>query len=81
MSDEKLARLLREFQSAEAASLRAMEARMALEAGSTRARVTSANAKWARAAEHRDRCRAALEAYDAAHAPGGLLWRGSSGNE
>jgi hypothetical protein len=37
------------------ASLRACDARASLTPGSSRARVTSANAKWARAAEDRDR--------------------------
>jgi hypothetical protein len=39
---------------AEKASAKAAERRAALPPGSSRARVTSANAKWARAAEHRD---------------------------
>lgn len=42
---------------------------MALPAGSTRARVTTANAEWARAAEHRDRCQERLAAARAAHTP------------
>ena len=37
-------------------SEKACEARGKLDAGSTRARVTSANAKWMRNAEARDRC-------------------------
>lgn len=41
---------------AERASVKASEARAALPPGSTRARVTSANARWSRAAEHRDWC-------------------------
>lgn len=45
----------------QAASTRTMEARAALPAGSSRARVTSANARWMRAAEARDRAVAALE--------------------
>jgi hypothetical protein len=36
-------------------SARFADARAALPAGSSRARVTSANARWARAAEERDR--------------------------
>lgn len=40
---------------AERASARAAAARSRLPPGSSRARVTSANAKWSRAAEHRDR--------------------------
>ena len=45
---------------AQAASERAMDARGALPPGSSRARVTTANARWASAAEHRDRVRDAL---------------------
>lgn len=41
---------------AERKSLKACDARGSLPAGSTRARVTTANANWARAAEQRDRC-------------------------
>lgn len=40
---------------AQAKSDRAVEARAALPAGSSRARVTTANARWMRAAEARDR--------------------------
>lgn len=47
---------------AQAKSTRAMQARQRLEPGSTRARVTTANANWARAAEHRDRCQDRLDA-------------------
>lgn len=46
--------LRRELAAAQAKSLRAMDARRALPAGSSRARVTTANARWARAAEARD---------------------------
>lgn len=49
------------YAQAQGASLRAAEARGALEAGSSRARITSANAKWMRAAEHRDRAWRNLE--------------------
>ena len=45
---------VKRLHAAEAASLRAAERRAALPAGSSRARVTSANAAWARAAEERD---------------------------
>lgn len=41
---------------AERASKVACDRRGAMPPGSTRARVTTANANWARAAEHRDRC-------------------------
>lgn len=57
-----IAQLERELARAEAASARACNARASLPAGSSRARVTSANARWARAAEHRDRIAAALDA-------------------
>jgi len=57
---------LRALARAEDASQRAAAARSALPPGSSRARVTTANARWARAAEHRDRCittaRAAVQA-------------------
>jgi hypothetical protein len=46
---------------AQAASTKASEARAALPAGSTRARVTSANARWMRCAEERDRIQAELD--------------------
>lgn len=48
--------LLKRYLAAQAASTRAQDARSRLKAGSTRARSTTANANWARAAEHRDRC-------------------------
>lgn len=55
---------------AERASLKAAERRGALPPGSSRARVTTANADWARKAEHRDRLAARLgEAVAAAHIP------------
>lgn len=50
----KIEKLRRAVKAATEKSERAMEARMRLPAGSTRARVTSANARWMRAAEHRD---------------------------
>jgi hypothetical protein len=50
-----LATVERELAAAQRASERAAQARAALPAGSSRARVTTANAKWMRAAEHRDR--------------------------
>jgi hypothetical protein len=54
---------LHELDTAERKSLAACAAREALPAGSTRARVTTANARWMSASEHRDRCLAhALEA-------------------
>ena len=59
--------VLCELYEAEVKSARLAEARAALPAGSSRARVTSANARWMRAAEHRDRLRAELEALDEEH--------------
>lgn len=59
--EAQIRKLERELARAEAASKRWSERRAALPAGSTRARVTTANAKWARAAEHRDRIAAQLE--------------------
>lgn len=58
--EAKMAKLRRELERAQMKSMRAMEARFRLPAGSSRARVTSANAKWAAAAEHRDRIAAQL---------------------
>jgi hypothetical protein len=55
MGAEQIMRLRRELARAEVASLKASESRARLPAGSSRARVTSANAHWARLAEHRDR--------------------------
>lgn len=48
------------FIRAHEASLRASDARAALPLGSSRAQLTTANAAWARAAEHRDRLGAEL---------------------
>jgi putative hemolysin len=50
---------------AQAASERAAERRMSLGVGASRARVTTANARWATAAEHRDRVAAHLDALRA----------------
>ena len=58
----------RELAAAQRASLKASEARMAHPVGSSRARVTSLNAKWMRAAEHRDRLERELAEIDAAEA-------------
>lgn len=57
---DALLETVKRLRDAEAASLKKSEARAALAPGSTRARVTTANAAWARAAEHRDRCQADL---------------------
>ena len=50
----ELKRLVGLLDKAEADSLKACEARAALPRGSSRARVTTANARWARHAEARD---------------------------
>lgn len=47
--------LLRELAKEQKASVKACEARMRLPQGSSRARVTTANARWSSAAEARDR--------------------------
>ena len=60
-------RLEAELAAAQKVSDKASRARAALPAGSPRARVTSANARWANAAEHRDRIAAQLEAARARH--------------
>jgi len=57
-------RLERELARAEVASKKACEARGALPTGTSRARITTANARWMRAAEYRDRLRAKLDAMD-----------------
>lgn len=53
-----------EYYRADAASTRLAKVRASLPQGSTRARVTTANARWARAAEHRDRIAALLHEAD-----------------
>ena len=62
-SATELRLLLKRYLDAQTASTRAQDARHRLQPGSTRARVTTANANWANAAEHRDRCAAAVEAH------------------
>ncbi len=58
----------REYQEAERRSKAAMARRQALPPGSSRARVTTANANWARAAEQRDRVQDRLRAqWEADH--------------
>lgn len=63
-SDDRKAReanrLLKQWRQAAAKSARAVEVRSSLPPGSTRARVTTANARWMRAAEERDRLAAQL---------------------
>ena len=56
----------REYLAAHRASGKASKARADLPAGSSRARVTTANARWSSAAEHRDRLEAALTPADLA---------------
>lgn len=58
------AQLERALKVATRASERACSARAALPPGSSRARVTTANARWMRAAEERDRVQAQLQAID-----------------
>ena len=60
-SAAELAALIKKYLEAQKASERAMEARMKLAPGSTRARSTTANANWARAAEGRDRLQEAVQ--------------------
>lgn len=54
--------LARDLEAAELAMLKASSARAALPAGSSRARVTTANARWSTKCEHRDRVEARLVA-------------------
>jgi hypothetical protein len=63
---KRIAELRRELSRAQKASDRASEARFNLPPGSTRARVTTANARWMRAAEHRDRILKQLEEAESA---------------
>lgn len=53
-------RSFRDLETAQRASTKASEARAALPAGSSRAKVTTANARWMRASEERDRKEDAL---------------------
>ena len=64
---DRLLDLTQQLVRAEAASLAACDARAALPPGSSRARVTTANARWARAAEHRDRALQSLALEISAH--------------
>ena len=59
---------LKAWLSAARASAKASEARTALPFGSSRARVTTANARWSRHAEERDRLYAALSEEEKATA-------------
>lgn len=54
--------LARDLEAAELAMLKASAARAALPAGSSRARVTTANARWSTKCEQRDRVEARLVA-------------------
>lgn len=65
---KEVARLERELARAQAKSDKASEACRALPPGSTRARVTTANARWMRAAEARDRVLGMLAAAKAVSA-------------
>lgn len=64
---DRLLDLAQQLVRAEAASVAACDARAALPPGSSRARVTTANARWVRAAEHRDRVLQSLALEIAAH--------------
>jgi hypothetical protein len=67
VSADEAVRLRRMLASAERASAKAATARSALPPGSSRARVTSANAKWMRAAEYRDMLLRQLAEVEASH--------------
>lgn len=69
MTTSSIAQLEADLAAAQAKSHAAMDRRRALPAGSSRARVTTANANWARAAEHRDRCSDRLDLARAAATP------------
>lgn len=57
-------KLVRALAKASAKSLKMAEARRMLQPGSSRARVTTANARWMRAAEERDRLIGKLSELD-----------------
>ena len=61
----ELERLKKELAKAQAKSMKAAAARHALPPGSSRARVTTANARWASAAEARDRIQEQIERMEA----------------
>ncbi len=63
--DDVLRQLRAELKRVEAKSSKLSAARAGLPAGSSRARVTTANAKWARAAEQRDRLLTQIESLEA----------------
>lgn len=56
-----LVRLRADLEKAQKKSMKAAEARWRLPPGSARARVTTANARWAQAAEARDRIQEKIE--------------------
>ena len=60
---EELRAQLKRYIDAQAASTRAQDARGAMPGGSTRARVTTANARWAQLAEGRDRVKEHVERH------------------
>lgn len=61
-TEQRIKRLEKALAAAQRKSMKAAEARARLPAGATRARVTTANARWARAAEERDRIERELRA-------------------
>lgn len=61
----ELERLKKELDKAQAKSMKAAAARHALTPGSSRARVTTANARWASAAEARDKLQEQIEKMEA----------------
>jgi hypothetical protein len=61
----ELKRLEKQYADAVKDSAKWAERRRSLPPGSTRARVTTANARWAQAAEHRDRLQEELAAMRA----------------
>ena len=67
----EVARLRKALAAAQKKSLQWASRRAALPPGSSRARVTTANAKWGIAAEHRDRISVLLDAAIARQAAGG----------
>ena len=69
---KELRALWTRLRKAQEASIRAADARAALPPGSSRAKVTSANARWGSAAEDRDR---AFDAYQTALAAENLAAR------
>ena len=74
MTASTLRRLQVQLAAAEAKAARASERRRALPAGSSRARITTANARYATACEARDRALRAVEEAEQIEAAARCFW-------